>query len=477
MFRLRFRLALLIAGIAGLALLGIGVVVLLLDKSTQDANALYQSEVQQTRLVEGISRRITLIDADIAAVAIGHKPPLDAHEYVRRNRPQVEKMLAQLRSYYDNVSGERRDMLDAIDYNLPDFHQLLEEINQAYLAGDIEAVGEHLRLRWPIMRYALLGPLDRLLYLQQSELDATLAHMRQQGQMLRRTALLALLSCLIVVGLLGWRMWVFLRGDLKKLEHALSSILDGHAPETPSVHVTELGRMIDEVWLRIKNLQDFCTEHENSLALQKKILDAIPDGVCRLDRHGHLRYANPAAQHLLQASEAAFSASSHWPELLEKARQQGEAIGSDTVLRNAQERAHPVEIFIRYLSDHETDTPFLLILRDLTESQRKNTELMQAYHSIKHLEDEVAALRKELGSNRQLAFLGQLASVIVTPAHSTLATLETHLHELVAETTPSARTLTALHTGIVELRRLLQGLEEKPPAAEDLPKETANGIE
>jgi len=476
-FSLRFRLALLIASIAGLALLGVGAAVLLQDRDAQAANALYQSEVQQTRLVEGISRRITLLDADIAAVAIGHKPPLDAHEYLRRNRPQIEKMLAQLRSHYDQVSGERRDMLDAIDYNQPDFHQLLEEINQAYLAGDVASVGELLRQRWPIMRYALIGPLDRLLYLQQTELDTTLAQMKRQGLILRQTLLTGLLLCLSVIGLIGWRMWAFLRGDLTRLQAALGHILDGHAPLAQTASSPEFNAQLEQIWHRIKNLQDFCLAHENRLALYKAALNTVPDGLCLLDRHGHLRYANTVSQSILQTGETPFSAASHWPELLEKARRQGEAHGSDEVLHDTQGQAHPVEIRLRYLPEHEADTPFVMFLHEIGETLRKSVELVQAYHSIKRLEDEVGAQRKELTENRQLAFLGRLASVMVTPAGSALAMMAHQLREIEQHPDQATEALPALHETVAELHRLLQGLDEHTATREKLPKETANGIE
>jgi PAS domain-containing protein len=472
-FNLRF--ALLIASLAGLVFLGAGSVVLQ-DRNAQAASALYQSEVQQTRLVEGISRRITLIDADIAAVAIGHKPPLDAHEYLRRNRPQIEKMLTQLRSHYDQVSGERRDMLDAIDYNQPDLHQLLEEINQAYLAGDVDSVGELLRQRWPIMRYALIGPLDRLLYLQQSELDTTLIKMKQQGQTLRHLVMIGLVLCAIVISLIAWRMWVFLRSDLLRMQTALGQILDGHAPPPPE-NPAAPDIQLNAIWRRLKNLQDCCTEQENRLAMQKRMIDAVSEGVCRLDRHGHLRDANPAAHHMLHADEASFSASSHWPELLEKARQQGEACSGDQTLCDALGQPHPLEIRVFYHPDHETDTPFVLALRDMTETQRKKMELMQAYHSIKRLEDEVSAHRKELSETRQFAFFGRLASVIVTPAGSALAAMDAQLKALPDHPERLMQALPALQEDIEALRRLLQGLDENAPQTADLPKAPAGGIE
>lgn len=478
MISIRLRVIALVCLFVMLALASIGAGIVLQESGTQMSGELYRHEVQQSRLVEGISRRITLIDADIAAVALGYKPPLDAHEYIRRNRPQIEQMMVQLRGQLHTVQGERRDMLDAIDHNLPDFYLLLEEVNQAYLAADIAGVGELFRQRWPIMRYAILGPLDRLLYLQQNELDEVLVRQNGEGRQVRKFALLILLVCLCVAVLLGWRTWRLVCSDTQQQAQAMRQILNGHAPETAQIHNPELAELLDSLWHDCKALKMLCLERETWQIRQKVLLDATCDGLCCFDRNGRLLYANSVACRQLPESDTAFSLATHWPELLRIARSEGWATQENEILCDASGQTRTVSLTLRQIPGGEADAAFMLHLADQSETVRKQAELLQAYHSIRQLNEEIASLRNEIATTRELAFLGRLTSVMVTPllthigqAEATLDQFDANLHD--------GSELQKMRSVLLEIRKLAQDLRSSAthPGIVPLPKIQAGGLE
>lgn len=455
MLSIRSRLVLFGSLSVLLALLCVGGGIYLLRASNASIGQLYESEVRQTRLIEEISRHLHHIDSDIAAVALGSKAPLDAHEYVRRNRPQIELMINQLRSRAQHFNGERLDMLEAVNHNLPAFYQLLGEIDQAYIDSNPEEVKTRFQQSWPIMRVSVQAPLERLLQLQQIQLDESLHAIQATSKELTLSAIAGLaLACLVLL-ILGWRLIHSIRHDLSRMIEALQSIARGaYTLRVCAPKVQELQFIALAVNQTLDTLQEARRNQTEELKRQQLILESITDGVYCLDAHGCISYVNRSAQsqlgwlaremlgkpaqELLHLSRADGTPYSEQESPLQRVHHEGPLFNREELISNKAGMMLPVELSIVPLQNEHKEAAFLVVFRDISERIRKNADLLQAYREINQISARMERLQNELREAEKLAFYGQLASSIIAPLSAQVTRLEDQLDTLGKIEPPSA---------------------------------------
>jgi PAS domain S-box-containing protein len=146
---------------------------------------------------------------------------------------------------------------------------------------------------------------------------------------------------------------------------------------------------------------------------QEILLDAVTDGICGLDREGHVRFANPAACRLLGASSDSL-AGRPLHELLHAAAPPDRACGEDCPLRKASSRpastageenffradgtSFPAEYVLTPIHGHGSFSGWVLSFRDISQRYALDRMKDEFISTVSHeLRTPLTSIRGALG--------------------------------------------------------------------------------
>ncbi len=240
-----------LAALAGLALLGLGLLAGLAVWSGQVNRGalvrLYEQDIET--LVQLQRAEIALGDVRfrVAGVLLDQMPVPGALNHVRDARKELAGLWQGLqpRAAAAFAGGDAQPVFQALQKGWPQVDVLLARLEAGYAAKDKKALSAVLEDEWPALHQAAVKPLQALI-----PLTRTVAAEDYAGAVARSRTLLALgigaaLACIALLAAVAWWTTRSVLQPLREVEGAMSRIAEGDlAAPLPAARGDELGRTI-----------------------------------------------------------------------------------------------------------------------------------------------------------------------------------------------------------------------------------------
>ncbi len=278
--RIRMTIRGRLAALAGLALLGLGLLAALAVWSGQVNRGalirLYEQDIES--LVQLQRAEIALGDVRFraAGVLLEQMPVPGALNHVRGARKELAELWQGLQPLAAAAleEAEARAMFQALEAGWPKVDAVLAKLEAGYTAKDRQALAAVLEDEWPALHQAAVKPLQALIPLTRGAAAAGYGQAVARSRTLLTLGIGAALACIAALAVMAWFTMRSVLQPLREVEGAMSRIAEGDlAAPLPAARADELGRTIaalahmrDRLQALVVDVRDATSAIENASA-------------------------------------------------------------------------------------------------------------------------------------------------------------------------------------------------------------------